>query len=62
MDEIAAANITTGTKNIIKALYDPPQLQDAKQKKVGTARKAKAKVALAAPGQKIVKVVKMPGT
>lgn len=62
MDEIAAANITTGTKNIIKTLYDPPQLQDAKQRKVGTTRKPKVKAAQAAPGQKIVKVVKMPGT
>lgn len=62
MDDLATANITTGTKNIIKALYDPPQLQDTKQKKAGIARKPKAKMSQAVPGQKVVKVVKMPGT
>lgn len=62
MDEIAAANITTGTKNILKTLYDPPQLQDMKAKKATAARKPKAKVIQAVPGAKITKVVKMPGT
>jgi adenine-specific DNA glycosylase len=62
MDEIAAANITTGTKNILKALYDPSQLQDTKAKKVAPARKPKAKAAQTVPGAKITKVVRMPGT
>jgi hypothetical protein len=60
MDEIAAANVTTGTKNILKALYDPPQLQDAKKKPV--ARKAKPKAVSVEAGKKVVKVIKMPGT
>jgi A/G-specific adenine glycosylase len=60
MDEIAAANVTTGAKNILKALYDPPQLQDAKKKPV--ARKAKPTAVSVEAGKKVVKVIKMPGT
>ncbi|GHJ84468.1 hypothetical protein NliqN6_0870 [Naganishia liquefaciens] len=62
MDEIAMANITTGTKNIIKELYDPPQLRDTRQKKAGTTRKPRAKAVPAVTGEKIVKIIKMPGT
>lgn len=63
MDEIAAANVTTGTKNILKALYDPPHLQDTKKKKASTtARKPKAKAVPPLPGQKVVKIIKMPGS
>lgn len=60
MDEIAAANVTTGTKNILRALYDPLQLQDKKKKAV--ARNLKPKAVPLVPGQKVVKVIKMPGT
>ncbi|KAJ9108147.1 hypothetical protein QFC19_002615 [Naganishia cerealis] len=54
MEEIVSENVTTGSKNILKELYDPPQLRDGTKK----ARKA----AKAYAGQKVVKVVKMPGT
>lgn len=60
MDEIVEANVTTGTKNILKALYDPPQLQDKKKKTA--ARKPKAKAVSIVAGQKVVKIVKMPGS
>lgn len=60
LDGIVEANVTTGAKNILKALYDPPQLQDKKKKAI--ARKPRAKAASLVAGQKVVKVVKMPGS
>ncbi|KAJ9120701.1 hypothetical protein QFC22_002632 [Naganishia vaughanmartiniae] len=54
VEEIISENVTTGSKNIFKEVYDPPQLRDGKKK----ARK----VGKAIAGTKVVKVVKMPGT
>lgn len=56
MEEIVSENVTTGSKNIMKEVYDPPLLRDGKKK----ARKG-GKATITA-GQKVVKVVKMPGT
>ncbi|KAJ9105455.1 hypothetical protein QFC21_001826 [Naganishia friedmannii] len=54
MEEIVSENVTTGSKNIFKEVYDPPMLRDGKKK----ARKVVIPIA----GQKVVKVIKMPGT
>lgn len=54
MEEIVSENVTTGSKNIFKEVYDPPLLRDGKKKP--------RKVGKAIAGQKVVKVVKMPGT
>ena len=54
MEEIVSENVTTGSKNIFKEVYDPPLLRDGKKKP--------RKIGKAIVGQKVVKVVKMPGT